>query len=76
MWGEVFEFTRAPVRCWPVIGNRADSFTGMNTCHLFSSQPRVPVKSKDVGHAVSGGDFAPSRRLLSAGDNTVEVMTL
>lgn len=48
---------------------------GMNICHLFSSQPRVPVKSEDVGHAVSGGDFAPSRRLWSAGDNTVEVMT-
>ena len=33
------------------------------------------MKSEDVGHTVSGGDFALSRRLLSAGDNMLEVMT-
>ena len=33
------------------------------------------MKSEDVGRTVSGGDFALSRRLSSAGDNMLEVMT-
>ena len=63
--------------CWPVTASRSASFSMvMDICNLFSSQPRVSMKREYVWHAVSGENFALGLRILSAGDNMLEVMIL